>query len=173
MSGLRREDPMHRLFSIRIVGWLRKLIYAIVAYGVIFAIAWVLRGAGVDVAAASVSTILNLAAVLYGARVFRTPDEPRSPARPTWQMTARPMLSHRVGVLFAIGAALEIPGIVLAAVGYGSSHAATNSIVSDSLSLLVNAFLAVLYLRSARHLSRRDATGHALVDAPTNSNLSS
>lgn len=163
---------MHSLFSFRIVGWWRKLVYVLVAYGIGFAIVWMLRNAGADTAAISVGTVLNLAAFLYGARVFRTPDEPRSPARPTWQMTARPTLSRRLGVLFVIGAAVELPGIVLASMGLGATQAEVNRIVSDAQSLILNTILAVLYLRSARHLSRRDAEAEGLADAPGGSKLS-
>jgi uncharacterized SAM-binding protein YcdF (DUF218 family) len=95
--------------------------------------------------------------LLLGARLFRGGDEAIVPARPWWRMTARPTLSRRLGILFAVLAASVVVVLILTAVGAYETLPQTptgETIAIYVTNALENAAFAYLYLNSAVRLKR-------------------
>ena len=92
---------MRRILDVRIVRWELKAAYVVAAYLVGFAIASLLRATELpDVVVGVVTSVVDLTAILLGARVFRGRGEAIEPPRRWWRMTARPTLSWVLGILF-------------------------------------------------------------------------
>jgi membrane protease YdiL (CAAX protease family) len=146
------------MLNIRIIRWKLKLAYAFAAIVVIFAIGALLRA--LDVAAIAVlllGTLLDFAALFFGARVFRGRGEAIEPRRPWWRMTARPTLSRRLGILFLVVAVYALVSLVLTASGVAALRPTADDGASVSLQVLgvlENGGIAFLYLNSAARLKR-------------------
>jgi membrane protease YdiL (CAAX protease family) len=150
---------MRRVLDIRIVRWELKLAYVV---GVLV-VGWFPIGAvmysfgATPVAASIVSTIVEMAAFLLAARIFRGTGEAVEPARAWWRMTARPALSRRLGILFLVLAVLVAAGFVLQAVGFPEpvpTGSNPETVVIGVIGLLQFAAIATLYLNSAVRLER-------------------
>ena len=101
---------MRRILDVRIVRWELKAAYVVAAYLLGFAIASLLRATELpDVVVGVVTSVVDLTAILLGARVFRGRGEAIEPPRRWWRMTARPTLSWVLGILFL---ALWIAGLL-------------------------------------------------------------
>jgi hypothetical protein len=146
------------MLNIRIIRWELKLAYAFAAIVVIFAIGALLRA--LDVAAIAVlllGTLLDFAALLFGARVFRGRGEAIEPQRPWWRMTARPTLSRRLGILFLVLALVVFIALVLGAFGVAALRPMAKDAASVSMGILAvfeYGGFAFLYLNSAVRLKR-------------------
>ncbi|MFD4111770.1 hypothetical protein ACFWWU_37315, partial [Streptomyces sp. NPDC058650] len=111
---------MEKAPAFRIVRWELKVLYIVVAWIIGYAIADLLSRLGAPgVALEIVNTLVNLAAFALAVRIFRGRDEPIDPPRAWWRMTAWPTLSRRLGILFAVFAAMSVISAVLSAVGVG------------------------------------------------------
>ena len=149
---------MRRIRDTRIIRWELKLLYVVGAIGVSFVLAGLLRAWGLDETVALLATsVFDVAALLLGARVFRGSDEAIEPRRPWWRMTARPTLSRRLGILFAVLAAGAVVVLILTAVGAYEPIPLTPT--SETLAIYVlgaleNGTFAYLYLNSAVRLKR-------------------
>lgn len=102
-----------------------------------------------------VLSVLQLLGWYLATRVFRGAGENVARVRPWWRMTARPLLS---GVLGAGYALVAVVNLVFSVVGFGSA--------AGTVSVLVEAVLAALFLNSFRRLRRGDAPESALGRAP-------
>jgi hypothetical protein len=103
--------------DIRIVSWYFKLAYVVGVWLVgfpVFALFNILR---LPLVGNLASTAVTLAGIVLGARVFRGRDEPVTPRRPWWQMTARPLLSRVLGIIFLMTVISTLIEYVLAAQG--------------------------------------------------------
>jgi len=154
---------MRNIFAVRILRAEYKVLYVIVALGIAFVINYTLTAVGVPrVIVASIALLLSLCTFLYGARVFRGPNELVEPARPWWKMTAGRRLSFLLGFLFSLvsilwaGVVAVAAALIPAAAKYGP--ASTNEQV---LVLVVNipiflyfAILAFLYGISSARIPR-------------------
>ena len=147
---------MRRLLDIRIIRWELKLVYVVGVIVLSFLLGAVLDSVDEIVVVASRS-VFEVAALLFGARVFRGRGEAVEPPRPWWRMTARPTLSRRLGILFAVLAAGSVVVLILTAVGVYESLPQTPT--SDLIAIYVTAALenggfAYVYLNSAVRLQR-------------------
>jgi hypothetical protein len=94
---------MRKVFALRIVKAEYKVLYVVVACGIAFAIASGLIAIGLPRAIeVPIALAMNLCVFLYGARVFRGPNEIVEPPRPWWRMTAGKGLSFLLGFLFSL-----------------------------------------------------------------------
>lgn len=147
---------MQRMLSVRIRRWYVKLLYAVAVW--VAGLIWIpLVALGTpDLAVSIVNVAVNLAGILYGARIFRGIDEPDEPARPWWQMTARRTLSRVIGSLALFGALISSLTLVGAALGWESAVRSVERLtLSESImSALFYAIVAFLYLNSAARLPK-------------------
>jgi hypothetical protein len=94
---------MGNIFSLRIVQPGFKLVYVVVAFAVAVALSRGLEALGVSVSiCAPISMAVLLVTFLYGARVFRGPDEEVARPRPWWKMTSKRTLSTLLAFLFGL-----------------------------------------------------------------------
>jgi hypothetical protein len=75
---------------IRIVNVWARVFYVFAAYVALWLVDWALLAVFPDKAAVVLSWVASLAAVAFGARVFRGAGESVEPPRAWWRMTARP-----------------------------------------------------------------------------------
>ncbi|WP_022893064.1 hypothetical protein [Agromyces subbeticus] len=139
---------MRRILDLRIVRWQFKLVYAVGVLAAGFAFGWLIRAVGApELVAVPLTFVLDLAAVLLGARIFRGSGEAIEPPRAWWRMTARPPLSRNLGVILLVFLVMSVISVVFR---LGASE------VRD-LEVVVTAEVAVfaaLYLNSAIRLTR-------------------
>ncbi|MFN4002421.1 hypothetical protein [Microcella sp.] len=147
---------MQRLLSFRIRRWYIKLLYVVGVWAT--GLIWIpLDALGTPEIAVSLgTTVLSLAGILYGARIFRGIDEPDEPARPWWQMTARRTLSRVIGSLSLLVVLTYLFTFVGAALGLESAVGTVERLTLSEMiitgsSLLIVAFL---YLNSAARLPK-------------------
>jgi membrane protease YdiL (CAAX protease family) len=149
---------MRRILDVRIIRWQLKLVYVVAAIVIIFAITALLHALGVaEIAVLLLGTVLDFAALFFGARVFRGRGEAIEPRRAWWRMTARPTLSRRLGILFVVLALVALVGLVLAAFDLpqpGPTVPGGPRGLAEILAILENSGFAVLYLNSAVRLKR-------------------
>lgn len=152
---------MRNLLDVRIVGWRRKILYFIVAEIVVIS--------GTKLGSALIGhpksffylhLALELVILLYAARVFRTPTEPRTPARPRWQMTATAHLSRNLGWFFLFNTVIQLVNLVFGThFGDGGQPAGPKD---ETIGLLVIlAIVAALYWYSGRQLGERERRAEA------------
>jgi hypothetical protein len=152
--------------NLRIRRWPFKLLYVVLAYGVVFAVARLFAlWADAWLAAEFVNLAFYTGAFLYGARIFRGSNEDIAAPRASWRMTARRPLSKRLGVLFAVlagfGLAYLTVGIFrLAGADLGHLNYLGESVVTFAFTTVQYGILAFLYLRSARHLPLIEKIGY-------------
>lgn len=146
---------MQRIFDVRITKWYFKLLYVVGVWLVpVQALLSALN------APALVGSLLNaaitFASVLVGARVFRGRGEPVAPRRPWWKMTARPLLSRVLGIIFVLAVASTLLLFITAALGADRSAKALARITIPEtvFDIVLEAVLAFLYLNSAVRLAR-------------------
>lgn len=149
---------MRRIRDIRIIRWQLKLAYVVGAIVGTIALAALLRALGAAETLVWLTTsVFNIAALLLGARLFRGRGEAIEPPRPWWRMTARPTLSRRLGILFAVICALGAVATVLTAAGvYARSPgvSVSQAAIGSAISVLEQAAFAFFYLNSAVRLKR-------------------
>ncbi len=147
---------MQRMLGFRVRRWYFKLLYAAGVW--VAGLIWIpLVALGTpDLAVSIVNVALNLAGVLYGARVFRGIDEPDEPARPWWQMTARRRLSRVIGSLAVLAGLLYVVTFVGAALGRESYVQAVERLTLSEMVITFTFFaiVAFLYLNSAARLPK-------------------
>ena len=146
---------MRRLLDLRILRWQIKLAYAAGVWLVGYPIAAGLSALELPQSAITLfaTSVPTLAGILLGARIFRGKGEPIAPPRPLWQLTARPTLSGRLGIVFAVSAVLSVPAIVRDAIEIQAADGLDNLLTSIQLVVFLG-LLAVLYRRSAVQLKR-------------------
>jgi hypothetical protein len=143
---------MRRLRQVRIVRWELKLAYAAGAWIIGSPIAWLLAWFGApDAVLVLAGSVVTLAGFVVGARIFRGRGEPIEPPRPWWRMTARPTLSRRLGILFAVLAALSVMTLLLRAAGVSAAPGSTGPFETVVVTIETG-ILAYLYLNSATRL---------------------
>ena len=143
---------MRRLRQVRIVRWELKLAYAAGAWIIGSPIAWLLAWFGApDAVLVLAGSVVTLAGFVVGARIFRGRGEPIEPPRPWWRMTARPTLSRRLGILFAVLAALSVMTLLLRAAGVSAAPGSTGTFETVVVTIETG-ILAYLYLNSATRL---------------------
>ena len=143
---------MRRILDLRIVRWEFKLLFVAAAFGIGYPLRALLFAAGAPTFVASiVDALVTIGAFVLGARLFRGDGEKVAPPRPWWRMTAWPMLSRNLGILFAFMSV----SFVLTAVRVVEAATPIYSIVDSSIGALQFAVLAFLYLNSAVRLTRR------------------
>jgi hypothetical protein len=147
---------MRRLLELRIVRWELKTLYIVVAWIVGFVVADLLRTVGAPVVVVELMNVLTtFAPFALAVRIFRGRDEPVEPPRAWWRMTAWPVLSRRLGILFAVLVALGVLALVLAAVGVPEYQSVGADWIASAISGCVQfAVLAYLYLNSAVRMKR-------------------
>ncbi|MFF2388376.1 hypothetical protein [Agromyces sp. NPDC058104] len=143
---------MRRLLDLRIPRWGWKLVYVVAAYVIGTMPAQLGLALGAYELGFVIGALVRVGLFLYAARIFRGRGEAVEPARPWWQMTARPTLSRRLGILFAILLALDLLGSALAAAGLYDSGALP--LVVSIVSVVETGLIAFLYLNSAVRLRR-------------------
>jgi hypothetical protein len=140
-----------------------QVLYVIVALGIAFVINYALTAIGVPrVIVAFIALLLNLCTFLYGARVFRGPNELVDPARPWWKMTAGRRLSFLLGFLFSLlGIFWAVVVAVAAALIPAAAKYGPTTAYEQVLTLVVNipiflyfAILAFLYGTSSARIPR-------------------
>jgi hypothetical protein len=156
-------DRMPNIFAVRIVKVEYKVLYVVVACVVAFAIASGLIAIGLPrLIEVPIGLAMNLCIFLYGARVFRGPNELVEPARPWWKMTAEGRLSFLLGLLFALLAILFagviaagiVEAVIAAKLGQASLSYSELYFESNGPIFLYFATLAFLYVSSSTHHSR-------------------
>lgn len=151
---------MQRVLDIRITRWYFKLLYVIGAWLVGFPAEGLLAAVNAPVQVESLlSAAITLASVLVGARLFRGRGEPVPPRRPWWKMTARPLLSRALGIIFVLFLASTLLFAITVALGVDESVAALGrtTILDMTISGVLAATLAFLYLNSAVRLAKMPA----------------
>lgn len=144
---------------LRIWDWRLKLVYAIVAWGLGWALVPLVRLIHDPGVLRSAS---DVAIILLGARIFRGAGEELDSPRPTWQMTSRPTMSRRFGKIarvLAILTAIDIPLLYLNELVPRDRprHPLTPwDGVTLGIAAVEFAVLALFYLRSARRLGWRE-----------------
>jgi hypothetical protein len=151
-------DRVRRVLDIRIVRWELKLAYVVAAIVMIFTFAALLRAWGVpEIGVFLLGTLLDVAALLFGARTFRGRGEAIEPRRAWWRMTARSTLSRSLGILFLVPALYGLVILVLGAFDVPALQPtmdAGSSALARLLAFLENGGFAFLYLNSAVRLKR-------------------
>ena len=135
---------MRRILDLRIVRWQFKLVYAVGAYFAVFAIGSLIGAVGApEFVVVPLTFILDLAAVLLGARIFRGSGEAIEPARAWWRMTARPRLSRNLGVILLVFAVMSVISLVFQ---FGAGEGSAIRVVAS----IQAAVFAALYLNCRR-----------------------
>jgi hypothetical protein len=156
--GRPKGGEVRKLLKVRIVRWPFKLLYVVGAYGILVVLVNLLALLRLPAVAGELfSLVLDIAVVLYGARVFRGRNEDLEAPRELWRMTARRPLSKRLGVLFTIIAASELVGVLLgllrlAGVDLGRFNFFSIGVMGIAFATAEYGILAFLYLRSASHM---------------------
>lgn len=145
---------MKKLLAVRIVRWPFKLIYVVVVWlGLRYGVSRLLSVGSVEIVLADIlRSALELAVILYGARIFRGPGEPVEPPRPLWRMTTRSSTSFTVGILFIVLNVLSLPGLIY---GLALNHR-PELLVAGAISVLALVVVIWLYLRSGIRLRRAE-----------------
>ena len=103
---------VRRALDLRITRWQSKLAYIATFIVARYAVLELLTVCRVHPLAINITdSLVLLAGIMFGARIFRGKGEQIAPARPWWQMTAWPKLSRRLGVRQASRAAVGRPFI--------------------------------------------------------------
>jgi hypothetical protein len=155
---------------LRIWDWRIKLVYVVVVYALGWSLARVVSLVVDD--RGFVVTVFHIAAILFGARIFRGAGEPIDEPRPGWRMTSRPTMSRRLGKLAAVFAALGVVSIPLLYLAelvprhYARPPLTPWDGIEGAISAAGLGVMAFLYLRSARRLGWREPAAPELA-SPT------
>ncbi|TFB88215.1 hypothetical protein E3O44_05950 [Cryobacterium algoricola] len=148
-------DAMQRIFDVRITKWYFKLLYVVGVW--LVPVQALLSAVNAPVLVGSLlNAAITFASVLVGARLFRGRGEPVAPRRPWWKMTARPLLSRVLGIIFVLAVASTLLLFITAALGADRSAKtlAGLTIPETIFDIVLEAALAFLYLNSAVRLAR-------------------
>ena len=147
---------MRRILDVRIVRWELKAAYVVAAYLLGFAIASLLRATELpDVVVGVVTSVVDLTAILLGARVFRGRGEAIEPPRRWWRMTARPTLSWVLGILFLALWIAGLLGVAFDTLGVGgAAPMAADDLALTIVVMIEYGVVGALYLNSAVRLQR-------------------
>lgn len=151
---------MQRVLDIRITQWYLKLLYVVGAWLVGFPTQSLLTALNAPAQVGSLlSPAITMASVLVGARLFRGRGEPVAPRRPWWKMTAGPLLSRVLGIVFVLFLASTLFLVITATIGVDESVQSLGrmTILDAALSVVLSAVLAFLYLNSAVRLAKLPA----------------
>ncbi|WP_440710858.1 hypothetical protein [Herbiconiux sp. YIM B11900] len=149
------------MLRIRKTGW--KIVYIVVGWVVVTAVGWPIYGLGLPTPLLSViASVLFLAYVLLGVRVFRGRDEPIVPARAWWRMTAKPTAGFVLGAYFALSLVYEVVLAIVDPAGRFPGRPDAD-VFTFILNLIGTAPLVYLYLNSSIRLVRSPP---AVVPAP-------
>jgi hypothetical protein len=145
---------LRTLLALRISRWQFKALYVAGAYALGFILVRGLDALGVpELTTTIITAVVDVAAVLYGARIFRVSGEPRDAPRAWWRMTGRRTLSSVLGILFAFFGGLWLLAAVLLAFGIHPSWASTGQQFGLTLVFgLEWGVLGFLYLNSMARL---------------------
>ena len=145
---------MRRILDLRITRWQGKLLFVLGVLLVGWIVGGVLRAMGAPYLAQIIAgAITDVVGLLLGARIFRGRGEPVGPPRAWWQMTARPPLSRRLGVLFLVLTVMSVAAMFIDVVAPSAAGPATDVPVVI-VGTLEFAAIAWLYLNSAARLRR-------------------
>lgn len=148
---------MRRILDLRIVRWQVKLLYIVAASLVTWPFTLVARATGSgEFPIAVVVSAFDIAAILFGARIFRGNGEPLEPFRPWWKMTARRPLSVVLGIFSLIFLVTGTAMLAAAAIGVESAVAelTTRGIATSIVNTLFWLPISFLYLNSAAHVGK-------------------
>ena len=151
---------MQRVLDIRITSWYFKLLYVVGAWLIGFLAPGLLTALNAPALVGSLlSTAITLGSVIGGARLFRGSGEPVAPRRSWWKMTARPLLSRVLGIIFVLFLASTLFLVVTATLGVDRSVQSLGrmTILDTTISVVLAAVLAFLYLNSAVRLAKMPA----------------
>jgi hypothetical protein len=154
------EVAVNQVLDLRITRWQMKLLYAIIAYGVVFVIARVPDLVGAPTLVGSIAAaVFSVVAILLGARIFRVKGEEIAPPRAWWRMTGRAKLSRRIATLAIIGVVFitldVIVTVVYASLPISARHTHPQSLSSIPELVVIAieyAIVAALYVNSAKRL---------------------
>jgi len=148
---------MQRVLNIRITRWYFKVLYVVGAWLVGFPAQSLLTALDAPALVGSLLiTAITLASVIVGARLFRGRGEPVAPRRPWWKVTARPLLSRVLGLIFTLSLASTLLLVITATLGVAQSAQSLGrmTILDTTTSAVLSAALAFLYLNSAARLAK-------------------
>ena len=142
------NEQVQRLLSVRIVN-----VWAKVAYVVAFVLIGLLLLRFVPLIGGVLQDVVQLAAIVYGSRVFRGRGELIEQPRPWWRMTAWPTASGWIGFSAVAGLLFNPLGHALTMVGV-DRFAWKGSAVGLVSVAVFWAIVALLYLNSWDWLRR-------------------
>ena len=148
--------------KLRVVRFSSKLVYVAVVYllgyGVAVLLAFFKVAGPVEI---WLQVAIDTAGILYGARIFRGPNEEVQVGRPLWQMTATRTFSVGVAIVAAAGLVLAVAQLVIALahpVAVRTAAGFDPYLLQRDVSLVVQAvILVVLYFNSAARLPRTES----------------
>ena len=149
------RGTMRRLLDLRIIRWEHKFAFVAGVWLIGFPLSGLLSSLGLPpvIVAIVANSLVSIAGLLIGSRIFRGKGEPIEPPRPLWQMTARPTLSKRLGIAFAVWAILSCLTIVRAALEIAQAGGVDRLLLAIEI-VLFTAVMSALYLNSASRLKR-------------------
>ncbi|BDZ50271.1 hypothetical protein GCM10025867_25120 [Frondihabitans sucicola] len=144
---------------MRIVKGRYKFLYVVAFLLGLGALTEVFQRAGIPGAVDWVGALGFALLTVIAVRIFRVPEEDVAAPRPLWRMTGRPTAGFLLGGLNALSAATVIWALVYSRVVERPSVVAASfpgsGLTVQIVSVVVEAALAVLYLRSSFRLARR------------------
>ena len=160
---------VRRALDLRIARWQSKLAYIAALILLRYTVVMVLAVVGVPALAVNITdSVLLLAGIILGARIFRGKGEQSDPARSWWQMTAWPKLSRRLGISVSIINALVLVYVVLLATGVAPERRSNTLTLGEWIaSIAFNAVVGVLYLHSAIRQTRAGVVAPAPAVMPS------
>jgi hypothetical protein len=148
--------------KLRVVRFSSKLVYVAVVYLLGYGVAVLLTFLKVaDPVEIWLQVAIDTAGILYGARIFRGPNEEVQSGRPLWQMTATRTFSVGVAVVAAAGLVLAVAQLLIALAHPTAVRTAAGFdpyLLQRDVSLVVQAvILVVVYFNSAARLPRTES----------------
>jgi hypothetical protein len=147
------------LLKLRVVRFSSKLVYVAFVYALGFGVNLLLVFLKVPgFVEIWLQLVIDTAGVLYGARIFRGPNEQVEAPRPLYQMTATRNFSVVIGIFASAGLVLAAIQLILALAHPAAVHAVAEVnpyFIQADVSLVVQAgILVALYFNSAARLPR-------------------
>jgi hypothetical protein len=145
--------------KLRIVRFSSKLLYVALVYALGFGVNLLLVFLKVpDFVEIWLQVVIDTVGILYGARIFRGPNEDLRARRPLWQMTATRNFSTGVAIISSAGLVLAVAQLIIALAHPAAVHAvavANPYLLQRDTSLIVQAaILVILYFNSAARIPR-------------------
>ncbi|WP_395243900.1 hypothetical protein ACGGZK_17525 [Agromyces sp. MMS24-K17] len=149
---------MRRLLEVRIVRWPGKLAYVVGVIAAGWVLGSLLRALGAPgVVTLAIGQVLDLAAILYAARVFRGRGEPVAPPRAWWQMTAWAPAAWTIGLVALYGAITSLVVLFVPNPEFAPYTATPDLVASAAITTGWLALVAAMYLHSAGRSRRAPA----------------